>query len=621
MTAAYLHLLVIDDDAHRAARLARPFAAWGWEATVMGSDPEAVLAVLRDRPIDLVLLDIDAAERDDAAFLRARQADPVAAAVPVVITAHPSTALSRLARVVELGADDYLIHSANEVLLRARLQNVLQKKLLHEQATAALEAFNEIEKIADDLRLVILPIGAALSNETDYDRLLGRIVEEALGICHADAGVLYLAGEDNYLHYTYVRIKSLDRTYGGTEGPSMPFPPIPLAEDGHGAPNLDHVATYVALLGDSVNLDDVHDSERFDFGQLQAFEAANDYTAVSCLTVPLRNGQIVGALLLLNSTNPLSGEVVPFDAYHQQVAESLASQAAVVLNNRLLNVRQASLLRIKRELEIGREIQRSFLPTAVPHPDGWEVQARFWPALEVAGDFYDVIELPHGHLGFVLADVVGKGVTAALFMAIIRSLYRALFQQHYFRVGASAPAPEMQARMTPFSFVDREALLNAVRLTNAYLLANHAETYTFATLFAGLLDPRTGRLLYVNAGHIPPYVLERENGGGRQIRTRLQTTGPAVGLLPERSYWVAETMIAPGDLLYAHTDGVIDARSPRGEAFGAERLEAVLTAPAPTAEAMIAHLRAELDAHTRGAEPYDDITMLALRHLSNHDAP
>ncbi|MEZ4519132.1 MAG: SpoIIE family protein phosphatase [Chloroflexota bacterium] len=154
-------------------------------------------------------------------------------------------------------------------------------------------------------------------------------------------------------------------------------------------------------------------------------------------------------MLLLNSTNPQTGDIVPFDVYHQQVAESLASQAAVVLNNRLLNERQASLMRMKRELEIGREIQRSFLPPEIPQPDRWEVEARFQPATEVAGDFYDVIELPHGHLGFVLADVVGKGVTASLFMAIIRTLYRALFQQYYIDVSAAPAAQEAYSRMTP----------------------------------------------------------------------------------------------------------------------------------------------------------------------------
>ncbi|MEZ4519131.1 MAG: GAF domain-containing protein [Chloroflexota bacterium] len=293
MPTTYLNILIVDDNSRRTALLTRPFPEWGWNATIAGSDPQAAFEILRTQPVDLVLLNIDAAERDDAAFLREWRANPAYNAVPVVVTAPPTTPLGRLADMVEHGASDYFTHASNDVLLRARLQNVLQKKLLHEQANAALESFNELEKIADDLRLVILPIGAALSIETDYDRLVSRIVEEALGICQADAGVLFLAGEDNALHYTYVQIKSIGRTSGEATGEPVLLPPIPLSDNETGLPNLDTIAAHVAILGESVNLDDVHTTERFDISGLTEFETANDYSALSCLTVPLRNGQVV----------------------------------------------------------------------------------------------------------------------------------------------------------------------------------------------------------------------------------------------------------------------------------------------------------------------------------------
>jgi sigma-B regulation protein RsbU (phosphoserine phosphatase) len=315
-----------------------------------------------------------------------------------------------------------------------------------------------------------------------------------------------------------------------------------------------------------------------------------------------------------NSRNPLSGEIVTFEAYHQQVAESLASQAAVVLNNRLLSERHSQLMRFKRELEIGREIQLSFLPAQLPNPPGWELAASFRPALEVAGDFYDAFLLPHGHLAFVIADVVGKGVTAALFMAIIRSLFRALFQQNY---ATTEPfVPSAGAGLTaPFPFVDREALLRAMRLTNTYLIANHGDSYAFATIFAGVLDPGSGRLLYVNAGHNPPLLLERD-GGGRRIREELSPTGPAIGLLFNAEYRLGETVVAPDELLFAFTDGVTEARNPASEEFSQERLEALLAASDGTAEAALAAVEAAIHEHTAVAEAFDDVTMLALRRLS-----
>ena len=162
MATAYIHVLVVNDDEAQGRRLAQPFAAWGWDATRVSSDPYAALALMADVPFDLVLLDLKAAERDRYAFLRARRDDSRLSAVSVVITAFPGAPLSRLARCIEMGASDYITHPDHHSLFRARLQNILQRKLLQEQATTALEAFNEIEKIADDLRLVILPIGACL---------------------------------------------------------------------------------------------------------------------------------------------------------------------------------------------------------------------------------------------------------------------------------------------------------------------------------------------------------------------------------------------------------------------------------------------------------------------------
>jgi sigma-B regulation protein RsbU (phosphoserine phosphatase) len=277
-------------------------------------------------------------------------------------------------------------------------------------------------------------------------------------------------------------------------------------------------------------------------------------------------------------------------------------------------------MRYKRELEIGRDIQLSFLPERLPAPDGWELAADYRPALEVAGDFYDAMILPHGHLGLVIADVVGKGVTAALFMAIIRSLYRALFQQYYlFRADPAEVANPYAAAPIPFSFVDYEALLNAVRLTNSYLINNHRDSHIFATIFCGLLYPDSGRLLYVNAGHNPPFLLGRLEGGRRTIREQLAPTGPAIGLLADPIYRLSEARLAPGDMLFAYTDGIIETRDPGGEDFGLERLAAILTAQTGGAGEAIEAVKTAVRDHMTGAEPFDDMTMLALRRLPSDE--
>jgi sigma-B regulation protein RsbU (phosphoserine phosphatase) len=206
---------------------------------------------------------------------------------------------------------------------------------------------------------------------------------------------------------------------------------------------------------------------------------------------------------------------------------------------------------------------------------------------------------------------VGKGVTAALFMAIIRSLFRALFQQYYIESEPATASP-VDGRTAPFPFVDREALVKAVRLTNTYLIANHGDAYPFATLFAGVLDPYNGRLLYVNAGHNPPLVFGSHRRKGRELRELLNPTGPAVGLMFNATFELGETTLGPGDLLFAFTDGLTEARNPDSEEFGENRLENLIMACEGSAEEMLSTIESAVHEHIGTADAFDDLTMLAL---------
>jgi serine phosphatase RsbU (regulator of sigma subunit) len=157
--------------------------------------------------------------------------------------------------------------------------------------------------------------------------------------------------------------------------------------------------------------------------------------------------------------------------------------------------------------------------------------------------------------------------------------------------------------------MDSTALLDTVRLTNGYIGSNHADTHIFATLFFGILDPISGKILYVNCGHIPP-LLRTQDG----TETNLMPTGPAVGLLPEARYTVQEAQLDPGDTLLAYTDGVTEARNPNGNLFGERRLKSLIVdRPYGSAAALLDAIETAVKEHTAGADPYDDITMLALR--------
>jgi serine phosphatase RsbU (regulator of sigma subunit) len=253
---------------------------------------------------------------------------------------------------------------------------------------------------------------------------------------------------------------------------------------------------------------------------------------------------------------------------------------------------------MERELEIGRQIQRSFLPEELPQPAGWEIAARFEPALQVAGDFYDAFPLAGGsRVGLVLADVCDKGVGAALFMALFRSLVRAFSERAY-----TTPAAEAGA--------DAERILSTLTSTNDYIAKTHGRANMFATLFFAVLDPAGGTLTWVNAGHEAPFVF-----GAGGITAHLAPTGPALGMMPDMKFEVKTVTLAPGQTLFAFTDGVTEARDSAGRLFSQERLLALVAEGAPSAAALLERVGTEVSAHATGADRSDDITMLAARRL------
>jgi HD-GYP domain-containing protein (c-di-GMP phosphodiesterase class II) len=192
---------------------------------------------------------------------------------------------------------------------------------------------------ADDLgqRLEQLnAIGASLSAERDIDRLLEAILAAAKAITRADGGTLYRLTEDRTLRFEIVRTTSLRYYLGGSSGNPVPFYPIQLYKDGK--PNHSMVAAYAALTGETVNIADAYFAEGFDFSGTRAFDSKTGYRSKSFLTVPMRNHEreTIGVLQLINARHPASGEIVEFSASDQRLAESLASQAAIALTNRML---------------------------------------------------------------------------------------------------------------------------------------------------------------------------------------------------------------------------------------------------------------------------------------------
>ena len=232
-----------------------------------------------------------------------------------------------------------------------------------------------------------------------------------------------------------------------------------------------------------------------------------------------------------------------------------------------------------------------FSPRALPEIDHWEIHPAFQPAREVSGDFTIVFKLPDGKIVLVISDVSGKDVGAALFMALINTLIRALTEQAL----SSATHP-----------------LDAVNLTNKYVINHHYGNngrYMYATLFMGILDPERNVITYVNAGHNPPAVVSAQGG----VRKWIETTGPAVGIVPDGQFSHNEIALEPGEMLFCYTDGVTEARGPEGAFFTKNKLNSILQVPIGSATEAIKNVEEAVKEHCAGQPPYDDITMLAVR--------
>lgn len=272
---------------------------------------------------------------------------------------------------------------------------------------------------------------------------------------------------------------------------------------------------------------------------------------------------------------------------------------------RLRDQEQLYLRGLERELEIGRQIQAEFLPSGLPQPPGWEIAAFIQAAREVAGDFYDAFTLRQdGEIGLVVGDVSDKGVGAALYMTLFRTLLRAV-------TGLDELASRLEGSTVavggPINHCD-EILKHAIALTNQYVVENHGQSSVFASVFFAMLDLDTGSLHYINGGHEPPVIY-----GPGGVKYTLTPTGPVIGVLPEANFTVGDARLEPDDTLLVFTDGVTEAQNSDGEMFGEERLLGLLAPPTETGQALLDRVTFAVREHTGQAEQFDDITMLAVR--------
>jgi serine phosphatase RsbU (regulator of sigma subunit) len=293
----------------------------------------------------------------------------------------------------------------------------------------------------------------------------------------------------------------------------------------------------------------------------------------------------VQPVLLYEAARVLSSRLREADA--RRIADLQRKNRELVQAYSELQEAHAALVekeRLEHELDLARELQNSILPRVFPRSHGASCAARSRPARQVGGDFYDVFLLDRDRLGLVMADVSDKGMSAALYMALARSLIRAEAGHH------ASP---------------RQVLLSTHRLLMAMTQAN-----MFVTVFYGVLELGKGGLLYTRAGHDRPLLFNPHTGECRELGGR----GVVLGIVEDVELEEVSVDLPPGELLVLYTDGLTDAVSPTGEFFGRERLrETVCATGELSAQKACDFVFGTVDRFRAGAVQYDDMALLTVR--------
>ena len=406
----------------------------------------------------------------------------------------------------------------------------------------------------------MLTVARTMTSRIGSEQLLERIVNVLVTTIDAERGTLYLVDAERGEVYSHVLMEDTGRV-GEIR--------LKLGEG---------VAGYVAQTGKIVNRERAQDDPNF----ITDYDNKTGYQTRSLLAAPMRDHEqaIIGVVQLLNKKGGA------FTSRDERLLIAMSALAAIIIENSRLQEWEIQQKLVNQELETARDIQRSFLPhDTVVHP-GWDVAAYWRPMRDVAGDFYDLHPLPDGRLALTIGDVSGKGVPAALFMALTVTVLRFAMSLDF------APGALMQH--------------------SNYLIISDQSSRLFATIFAAYLDLDTGQLEYACAGHNPPLLYRPATG---EI-TYLSAPGVAVGVFPNADFAQQTASLEVDDVLVLYTDGVTEIINRDEEEFGEERMEAVVAKYAASSSRTIAErIIAAASEFADGLGAFDDETLVVLKRL------
>ncbi len=406
---------------------------------------------------------------------------------------------------------------------------------------------------AERLELVY-ELSQTFNSSLDLEDLLNTLMDEVIAATSAERGFVVLREQDDSFDFRAAR---------GIEQETIDDPDLEISRG---------VVQSVLDGGTGLLTSDAQQDERF-----MGRQSVMSLGLRSILCSPLQvKDKTIGAIYV---DNRLHAGI--FTQEDLEMLNAIASSAAIAIENARLYSESMEMGRLERELSMARHVQTGLIPEEIPELEGWQFAARWIPAREVAGDFYDFVSLESERLGLVIADVTDKGMGAALFMVVTRSMLVASLE------GSIFPA---------------EAITRANRLVCIY-----SRNPLPVTLFYARVDPKTNDLVYVNAGHNPPYVHRAETGN----LDPLERTGMVLGVDDSLELPQATVQLGSGDAIVMYTDGVPDALNEAEEPFGENRLRNTIREYGNgSAEEMAAGLEKALVDFIGEAEPFDDITFL-----------
>jgi len=401
-------------------------------------------------------------------------------------------------------------------------------------------------------------ISEIMTSNIELDDLLTLILNKLVITINAERGTLYLIDEERGELWSKVLLEDV--------GPLTEI----RVKIGEG------IAGNVAATGEMLNIPDAYADPRFK----REFDQITGYRTRSILTAPMFNPQqkIIGVVQLLNKQGG------PFTSRDERLLAAMASQAAISIENARLYQQEIEQKLINRELETAHAIQASFLPDHIPHISGWDIAAFWHPIHNVAGDFYDFYRLPDGRMALVIADVSGKGIPAALFMALSVTVLR-------FGMSLNLSPGEVMYRANELIIADQRSRM-------------------FSTVFIGYMNMDLGHMKFASAGHNPA-ILYRASAHTCEYVT---ASGVALGIFKGADF-VEETVdLAMGDILVLYTDGITEVMNNDEEEFGEDRLESLISQNADLPAQELANLI--LNSITAFAEDqnlFDDATLVILK--------